>query len=215
MNKIKELLPVVLIGGGGHASVLADILLSQGREIVAIICPDDISHRKVFSGITQLHHDSEIYQFDPASVKLVNGVGVLPNSQVKKKLNEYFLKFGYQFETVIANSATISYYAEVGIGAQILSGVIIQAGVNIGAHTIVNTGSIIEHDTMIGLYNHIAPSAVICGQVKTGNNVFIGANSTIIQNIKIDNDVVIAAGTVITKDLQAKQTCYSPRPIIK
>ena len=58
-------LPIVLIGGGGHASVLADILLRQGREIVAVICPDDISQRRVFSGIKQFHEDSDIEQFSP------------------------------------------------------------------------------------------------------------------------------------------------------
>lgn len=198
----KPVLPIVMIGGGGHASVLAEILLSQGREILAVITPEDISQRSIFQGITLLKKDEDILQFDKKKILLVNGIGMMPKSGLKKKINKYFLALGYQFETVIADNAFISSNTIIESGAQILSYVIINSGVKIGAHSIINTASLVEHDCEVGLYNHLAPRCVLCGQVKTGNDVFIGANATVINNISIGDNCIIGAGYTVRKDIK-------------
>ena len=178
--------PIVIIGGGGHASVLVDILLAQGRQILAVVSPDDISMRRVFSGLQQLKQDGDVLQFSSDEVLLVNGIGMLPKSSLMQKLNQYYLSHGYRFETVIADSAQISKFAVVEPGVQVFSGTIVQAGAFIGAHSVINSGAIIEHDCHIGRYNHIAPRATLCGQVITQENVYVGAGSTVIQNLKIE-----------------------------
>lgn len=78
-------LPIVMIGGGGHASVLAEILLTQGRDMLAVISPEDISQRSVFKGISILEKDEDILRFDKDKILLVNGIGMMPKSGFKKK----------------------------------------------------------------------------------------------------------------------------------
>lgn len=207
--------PLVIIGGGGHASVLVDILRSQQRKILAIVSPEDISQRRVFASLIHLKNDDDVLGFSPNVVHLVNGIGMLPKSGLKRKLNEYFLSMGYIFETVISDNAQVSSFAEIEQGAQIFSGAIIQAGAVIGAHTIINSGVIIEHDCMIGQYNHIAPKAILCGQVTTHNNVYIGANATVIQNITLEQSSIVGAGAIVTKNISSEQICYSSRSILK
>ncbi|MDD9174931.1 acetyltransferase [Aliivibrio sp. S2TY2] len=207
--------PLIVIGGGGHASVLVDILRQQQREILAIVSPEDISLRRVFSGLTHLKNDDDVLGFSPDSVHLVNGVGMLPKSGLKRKLNEYFLSLGYTFETVISDSAQISSFAEIEQGAQIFSGAIIQAGVTIGAHSIINSGTIIEHDSVIGQYNHIAPRAILCGQVSTYDNVYIGASATVIQNMTLEQGSIVGAGAIVTKNISSEQICYPSRSVLK
>ncbi|EOW9249442.1 acetyltransferase [Vibrio paracholerae] len=212
MNKGK---PLVLIGGGGHASVLADILLGQGRDILAVICPDDISSRLVFTGILHLTQDEDIERFSPDSVLLVNGIGMMPRSMHRKQINDYFLELGYHFETVIASDASISSFADIQAGAQILPGARIQTGAVIGKHTIINTDVLIEHDCQIGDYNHIAPSATLCGEVKTADDVYIGANATLIQGLVLSERSIVGAGSVLTQSLPPKCICYPARSVIK
>ncbi|SHO57609.1 acetyltransferase [Vibrio quintilis] len=208
-------LPLVLIGGGGHASVLADILLRQQRNILAVISPDDISGRAVFRGITHYQQDDDVLQFQPDQVRLVNGIGMIPGSDIKKLLNQYYLSLGYRFETVIASEAVISPYATISDGAQIFPGAIIQAGTVIGQHSVINTGVIIEHDCCIGDYNHIAPGSTVCGQVETETDVFVGAGATIIQNLKLKHQAVVGAGAVLTKSLAGTEIAYPARAVIK
>lgn len=206
-------MPIVLIGGGGHAAVLADILLSQNRKILAVVSPDEIGHRAVFSGIKHLASDDQIYQFDPGRVKLVNGIGMVPRSKLKQQVNDTYLAQGYEFETVIASEALVSPYAKVETGAQIFSGVIVQAGAVIGAHGIINTGAVIEHDCQVGTYNHIAPSAILCGQVNTGSGVYVGAGAIVIQSISLAEDSIVAAGATVVDSLDKQNIIYPARTV--
>lgn len=212
MNKS---LPLVLIGGGGHASVLADILLGQGREILAVICPDDVSARAVLAGIPHLTQDEDITRFSPDSVRLVNGIGMLPRSTFRQRISEKFFAQGYVFETVIASDANVSNFAQVNAGAQILSGARVQTGSIIGEHTIINTGALIEHDCQIGAYNHIAPNATLCGEIRTADHVYIGANATLIQGLILGSQCIVGAGSILKQPLSFGTTCYPAHAFIK
>lgn len=206
MNKHK---PLVLIGGGGHASVLADILLGQGREILAVISPDDLSSRAVFAGLTHLTQDEEVKRFSPESVHLVNGIGMLPRSMLRQRVNQQFLELGYQFETVIASDAHVSRFATIHSGAQILSGARVQTGAVIGEHTIVNSGALVEHDCQIGAYNHIAPHATLCGGISSEELVFIGAGAVICPGLSLGRKCIVGAGVTIRRDVLAGITAVT------
>jgi sugar O-acyltransferase (sialic acid O-acetyltransferase NeuD family) len=211
----QRLKSLVIIGGGGHASIIVDILRSQKRNILAVISPEDIKHRAVFLGIKQLKSDDQILSFSPQEVLLVNGIGMLPKSDLKRTVNEYFLSQGYQFETVIADSAQISAFATVEHGSQVFAGAIVQAGALVGAHSVINSGVILEHDCKIGQYNHIAPRATLCGQVSTDENVYVGAGATIIQNINLAKNSIVGAGAIVTKHLSSYEIYYPSLSTIK
>lgn len=204
-----------MIGGGGHASVLTEILLTQGRDVLAVISPDDVSQRSVFKGITIIKTDGDILKFDKEKILLVNGIGMMPKSNFRQKMTEYFLSLGYQFETVIANSAFVSPSAQIEIGAQILPMAIIQTGASIGRHCIINTGALIEHDCCVGDYNHIAPKATLCGHVHTQDSVYVGASATIIQGISLGDEVIVGAGASVTKSLPSRTIAYPKKTVWK
>lgn len=205
--------PIVLIGGGGHASVLADILLRQKRDICAVISPDDLGSRAVFNGLTQLLSDQDISRYSPGEVELVNGIGMTPRSGLREKVNRYYLDAGYHFTTVIAESAEVSPHAQLADGVQVLSQALIQAGAVVGPHTIVNSRALVEHDCQLGAYNHIAPGAVLCGQVKTGSQVFIGAGAVILPNCDLGNESIVGAGAVQTVDLGDRSVLYPAKSV--
>ncbi|QCZ94270.1 acetyltransferase [Salinimonas iocasae] len=199
-------LPIILIGGGGHARVLADILLQQDKQIAAVVSPEPLMESPLFDGINHLSSDEDVRRYAPDEVLLVNAIGMLPGADSRKKVCEYFLAQGYTFESVIAPTATVSAYATIKQGAQIMSGAIIQAGAVIGEQTIVNTQAVIEHDCQIGSRNHIAPGSTVCGEVTTGNDVFVGAGATIINGMTIGSNAIIGAGTCITRAVDDGKT---------
>lgn len=210
MNK-----PLIVLGGGGHASVLVELLLAQGREILAIVSPDDLSKRLIFDGIRHLKNDDDVLNYRPDLVWLVNGIGQMPNSSLRSQLDNKFSKLGYQFESVISENAIVSPSATLFAGVQIFDSVVIQTGASIGENTIINTGAIIEHDCQIGRDNHIAPRATLCGQVLTEADVYVGASATIIQNIRIEKGSLVGAGATITHNLPSYHIAYPCRSHIK
>lgn len=200
--------PIVMIGAGGHASVLADILLSQGREICAVIAPFDIKISSIFDGIPRYENDTDILIFNKDSVVLVNGIGMMPFNGQREKVGKYFSGLGYVFEKVISNSAVVSPNAVIEQGAQILHAAVIQIDVRIGENCIINTGAIIEHNCIVGDYCHIAPGTTICGGTTVKRNVFIGAGATVIQGISIESDSIIGAGVILRTNIDKISTVY-------
>jgi len=203
--------PLVILGAGGHAAVLMDTLKQKNAEVLGLVSPELDSHRAVLQGIPHYLQDDDVLIFSPEDVRLVNGLGSLPGNKLRAKLFTQFSALGYQFETVVAKSALISPYAELGHGVQIMPGAIIQAGAVIGANTIINTGAIIEHDCVIGAHNHIAPGVTLSGGVVTKEYVHIGTGASVIQGIRLDEHVVVSAGVGVTKSIPAAHTVFNGR----
>lgn len=204
--------PLIVIGSGGHASVIADILLNQGRTIVATVSPDEIKDNSPLKGIKRLMTDASLLDtYSPEEFDLVNGLGALPGNTLRTNLFDYFSNYGYKFQSVIAPSAIIAGGVKLEGGVQVMHGAIIQTNASIAKNCIVNSGSIIEHDCVIGAHNHIAPGATLSGGVITGDQVHIGTGASIIQSIKIGERAVIGAGCTIIRDVKAGQVIVPAR----
>lgn len=192
--------PVIILGAGGHAKVVFDILQLTGAEIIGIISPDETRGRFCF-GIEVLGNDEVVATYSPEDVILANGIGHLVRKDIRKKISVKMRQQGYSFASLVHPSATIAGDVDLAEGVQIMAGAIIQPGTSVSEDSIINSGAIVDHDCKIGKNCHVAPGAVCCGNVHIGDNTFIGAGATIIQNIRIGESSVIAAGATIYKDI--------------
>lgn len=206
--------PYIVLGGGGHARALIEILLSGSGVIEAVVAPE-LSPAPEFKSLKHHTHDDDINRYPANSIELVNAIGSLPrDAKLREKLFKRFKSAGYHFATVVSKAATVSNYAVLADGVQILPGAILNA-CQVGANTIINTGAILEHDVTIGENCHIAPGAVICGDVCIGNNVHIGAGATVLQGLSIGDGAVAGAGSVVTQNLSAGAINYPAKSFIK
>lgn len=204
--------PLVIIGAGGHASVLAEILLTEGRSIIAVVSPEDINDNSPLAGMNRLTTDEELLAtYSPKQVELVNGMGAIPGNDLHFRLFNYFSEHGYSFVSVISANATVSKYAQLADGVQVMAGAIVQANACIDMNCIINSGAIIEHDCSIGAHNHIAPSATLSGGVITEARVHIGTGANLIQSINIGKQAVVGAGCTVVRDVPAKQVIVPAR----
>ena len=208
--------PVIILGAGGHAAVIAEILHTMQRNILGVVAPNTVDIRIPLKGLKQFDNDNTISeQFAPAEIELANGIGSLPGSTRQRQIFEYFTALGYRFTSVISPHAIVSKYVELGHGVQIMAGCIIQPGVYVGDNTLLNTACSIDHDCKLGAHNHIAPGATLSGGVTTGNQVHIGTGASIIQNINIGENSVIGAGATVVRDVTEGKTLLPARVRIK
>ncbi len=194
-------LPVIMLGAGGHAKVLIDTLQLSGRHIVGIADNDISRHSETILGVPVIGGDEAVFSHPPAGVALVNGLGSVKSTEAREKLFFKFKKAGYFFANVIHSTATVSSYAQVGEGAQIMAGAVVQTGCTIGINSIINTRASVDHDCRIGDHAHIAPGATLSGNVDVGDNVHIGTGAVVIQGIKIGRGSTVAAGAVVVRDV--------------
>src|SRR5208283_2272961 len=141
-------LPVIILGGGGHAKVLIEALLLQRREVLGYTDPDEALGMVL--GLSRLGDDQAILKYDPEKLKLVNGVGSIAFTSSRRRLYELFRRKGYRFQNVAHPSAIIASDVLLEEGVQIMAGAVVQPGSRLGANTIINTGVVVEHDCDIG-----------------------------------------------------------------
>lgn len=196
MNK-----PVIVLGAGGHASVLVDMLRSQGVVPLALVAPAAGVARAVLADIPLWHDEAKILAHRPDEVELINGIGFLPGNALRTDLYARYRALDYRFAKVVSQKAIISDYTTLKDGIQIMAGVIIQPGCEIGENTIINTRASIDHDCRIGGNVHVAPGATLCGSVMVEDGAFIGAGATVTPGVRIGGRAVVGAGVTLVRNL--------------
>ena len=197
----------LLIGAGGHASVLLDMLIEQEIKIIGYVSPFPAMNKKLFSDLHWFQNDDDILQFDKSTIKLVNGIGSLPGNTRRADVYRQYKKLGYNFSTLVSKDSIVSAYAYLDEGVQVMRGAIIQTGTSIGYNSIVNTGSIVDHDCSIGSNNHIAPGVSISGQVTSKESVHFGTGASVIHSLYIYENVVIGAGSSVVRNIESNMVC--------
>lgn len=196
-------LPIIIVGAGGHAVVVADALLAAGARVLGFTDADASQHGHTLCGLPVLGDDRVLEDYTPKDVQLANGIGGVgsPRGEPLRRTVQQRLALGsWQFVTVRHPSAVVSPFARVGAGAQLLAGCVVQAGACIGTGAIINTASVVEHDVSIGDWTHVAPRALLCGDVRVGAHCHVGAGSVVRQGLHIGDDTVIGAGAVVVRN---------------
>ena len=192
--------PVIVMGAGGHAKVLVDALRLSNREILGFVTPD-LEVGENFCGKKVLGNDSEIDNYSPNDIELVNGIGSLPRKNLRWKVAGKMRQKGYYFSSVIHPSAIIATNVRIGKGVQVMAGAIIQADTSVGDDSIVNTGVLLDHDCNIAENCHLAPGVVCSGGVEVGRMSHLGTGTIVIQNISIGENCTLAAGSVVYENV--------------
>ncbi len=197
-------LPLIVVGGGGHAKVLVSTLQLLGRRVLGFV---DLNRSITeLLGVANLGADSAVFAHAPEHVRLVNGVGSIGSVIRRQEIYNMFSGRGYAFEAVIHPSAVVSRDVEIGEGVQIMAGAVVQSGTRLGKNTIVNTGACVDHDCLIEAHVHIAPGVTLSGDVQIGIGSHIGAGATIIQGIRVGAASVVGAGAVVIRNVPAQVT---------
>ena len=193
--------PVIIIGAGGHASVLIATLSAAQRDIIGILHPEAGLVGQTIEGIRIIGDDDKIMEFAPDSIELVNGIGSISSTVKRKDIYAKFKSRGYSFASIVHPGAMLTKDVMLGEGVQIMMGAIVQKGCRIGQNSVINTGAVIDHDCMIGAHTHVAPGAVLSGGVQIDEMAHIGTSVTVIQGVKIGACATIGAGAVVLKDV--------------
>ena len=198
--------PIIVLGGGGHAKVVIDTLRLNNLEPLGYVDPVTPADGTGPLGVPYLGADDILKCHPPSDVLLVNGIGSLPGSKLRKDLSAELQTLDFTFLTIVHPSAVVGAEVMLGTGVQVLAGAVIQAQSTIGENVIVNTKASIDHGCQIGRDSHIAPGSVVCADVVVGEASHIGAGAVVIQSIRIGDNVVIGAGATIVKDVASGET---------
>ena len=189
--------PYVIIGAGGHAAVVADILYKCGCVIKGFLddaaaIGTEVLDAKVIGKIEDCVHSPEC--------SFLIGIG---DNTIRKRIAQTFrLEYGI----AIHPSASIGRDVRIGIGTVIMAGCTVNPRTTIGEHCIINTKAGIDHDNCIGGFSHISPGAVLGGTVTVGSETHLGIGSCVKNNTSICDKAVVGAGAVVVSDIDEAGT---------
>lgn len=186
---------VIIIGSGGHAKVIADIVLKSGDILVGFLDDDESKQGKtIYLNYKVIGKISDCVNY---TEKLF--IVAIGNNDSRARIVE---ENDLRWYTAIHPQAIVADTVTIGEGTVVMAGVVINPDTNIGRHCIINTSCSIDHDNNIGDFVHISPGAHLAGTVSVGNKTWICAGVTVINNINIVSNVIVGAGATVIDDIK-------------
>ena len=202
---------VIVIGAGGHAKVIADIIKKSGDEIVGFLDDNaDIQGNTIFDGKIVLGDTSEESVKKYSDCYFIIGIG---SNRVRKIISEKYSNL--KWYTAIHPNSIIGCDVSINEGTAVMAGTVINTGTVVGRHCIVNTCSSLDHDNILEDYVHISPGSHLAGTVKINEGTWICAGVTIINNITIGKNNIIGAGATVIKNIEEEGCTFVGIPVKK
>lgn len=200
----------VVIGAGGHARVVAAAAGESGLVACGAFERDASRNGEIVEiggrEVSVVAPDDRLFTPGYGIRRAVIGVGVRPRLQdagteIRRHIFEMGVAAGLTFPAIVDPSVIRRGSTEIGTGAQVLAGAILQPGVRIGRNAIVNTGARIDHDCLVADHAFVAPGVVLCGAVEIGEGAFVGAGAVVLPGVRIGSGRVIPAGTTVRRSV--------------
>jgi sugar O-acyltransferase (sialic acid O-acetyltransferase NeuD family) len=197
---------VLILGAGGHAQVVADILLRMadaGWDIVPIgyldDAPDLVGQERL--GLPVLGPVSILNTYPHDG--LVAAVG---DNTLRSRLFEALRAQGKHFVVARHPSAVVAPDVQIGPGTMICAGVAVNPGTVIGANAILNTGCTVDHHGAIGSHAHIAPGVHLGGEAFVGEGALVGIGATVMPRCRVGAWSIVGAASLVRSDVPERST---------
>jgi sugar O-acyltransferase (sialic acid O-acetyltransferase NeuD family) len=205
--------PIALLGGGGHALVIAEAAHAAGLPLAGVYDdrePDLSAFPEPHARLGTLGDAVDSTAGDRAHA-LMLAIGDLPrrrglidalaDAPTDAPSSAQVASAKTRFALVVHPSATLSPTCALKPGAFAAAGVVVNGRAQIGAHAILNTRCVVEHDCIVGPNAHVAPGAIMCGGSRLGADALLGAGATVLPGVRIGDGCTVGAGAVVSRDL--------------
>ncbi|MEO1772999.1 acetyltransferase [Candidatus Enterococcus ferrettii] len=197
-------IPYILIGAGGHAKVIVDILNEEKKKIAGFF--DD--NKSDFENLEYLGTTDDLLEKKAEYTGQYYFIIAIGSCSRRKAI---YIKVNLTddcYGTAIHPKSYISKNIKIAEGTVVMANVVVNSSTTIGKHSILNSGSVIEHDNDIGDFVHISPGCNLAGETSVGEGTHIGIGTNCIQQINIGSWCNVGAGSVILKDIPDNTLSY-------
>ena len=176
---------LLLVGAGGFGRMVAEQAMLQydcafvddGQAVGTEIC-----------GVPVVGSLADLPDLRKEYGLLVVGIG---NNQFRAQVYEKAKALGYAFPNIIAPSAYVSPFAQIGCGCVLMQNACIQNGSAVGNGVLMNAGTEVHCGATVEDYVLLYTNSTVRTGAKVGTCVRIGGNVTIC------NDAIIPDGADI------------------
>ena len=127
-------------------------------------------------------------------------VVTIGNNALREELYAQADALDYEFPSILARTAYVSPFAQLGWGCILLNNAVVQNGVQVGNGVILNAGAEAHHDCTIDDFALIYTNSVIRTGATVGKRAKIGSTVTVSNFAAVPEDAVVPDGSVVTPE---------------
>jgi acetyltransferase EpsM len=197
---------LLLLGAGGHASVVAETAVAAGWRIAGYLANEPTREARCSAlavpwlGSVE-NPSADIERLWAAGARVHAAVG---DARVRERWSARFDPD--RLATIVHPMAWVSPSASLAPGSYVGAFAAINASASIGISTIINTAAIIEHGVRIGSFTHCAPRSTIAGLAEVGDRTLVGAGAVVLPFVKVGANAIVGAGAVVRRDVETGVT---------
>jgi UDP-perosamine 4-acetyltransferase len=188
---------VILLGAGGHAKVVIEILQANGETVD--YCVSGTLGPDTCAGVSVLEGDEHLPLLRQRGY--CRAFVAIGSNASRQRMADVVRRVGFQLINAISPHAVISPSVRLGGGIAVMAGAVINAASVIDDLVIINTGATIDHDCHIGSGAHIGPQCALAGKVTVGEGTFLGTGAKAIPGIQIGRRGTVGAGAVVIRNI--------------
>jgi acetyltransferase EpsM len=192
----------VLLGGGGHAAVVAEAARAGGWTVEGFLDDDPDTRRARPGGLTHLGAIGDLAAIigGRSGDRLpLAGHAAVGDPALRRRWLDALAEAAAP--AIVHPTAAVSAAAVLAEGAFIGPGAVVNAGATVGRGAIVNSGAIVEHDCTLEPFSHVAPGAALGGAATVGREALVGINAAVLPGVRVGASATLGAGAVAVCDV--------------
>ncbi len=200
---------ILIIGAGGHAKVIVDIIKKENKFEILGFLDNSLKKGKKILGYEVLGNEDDINLL-MSKQNVFGGIIAIGDNYSRSLLAKKIKKLCKEFKFIncIHPMSSIAFDVTLGEGNVVMAGATINTSSKIGNHCILNTNSSIDHDNNLQNFSSLAPNSVTGGNVIVGKFSAIGIGATIQQNISIADNCIVGASSLVNKNTKSDSVYY-------
>lgn len=200
---------IVIVGSGGHAKVVIDIVEQEGKYSIAglIDAYRNVGERTLDYPVLGGEADLPrlVAEHDLQGTIIAIGDNVV-RSKVAAKVGALCPKL--QFMNAIHPRATIGRGTTVGAGSVVMAGAVVNPDCRVGQFCILNTNSSLDHDSVMDEFSSLAPGAITGGNCRIGAYSAISIGAVLRHGINVGEHSIVGAGATVLRDVEPYSVVY-------
>jgi sugar O-acyltransferase (sialic acid O-acetyltransferase NeuD family) len=202
---------IVLLGCGLYAEELTDLIAAIDTLELVAYC----ENRDRTKAGGELLGRPIVWVDDLPSLGDVRAVSAITTTERDTYIDQV-AALGIEFATVVHPSAVVARSVSLGAGVVIQAGVVLGAQTRIADHVMINRGALIGHHVTIAEFATVQPGAVIGGACEIGARAYVALGANIVDRIVIGDGSLVAAGALVVRDVAAHtQVMGVPARVVK
>ncbi|PZW44997.1 UDP-perosamine 4-acetyltransferase [Humitalea rosea] len=189
---------LVLVGAGGHARVVLELLRAAGWfEVVGVI--DARPDAAPIGGLPILGGEEVLPRLRAEGI--AQALIAIGDNVARDRLGTRLAALGFSFPVAVHPAALVAPSARLGAGVVVMARAVVGTDATVEDLAIINTGAILEHDGRVGRAAHLAPGSILAGGVRIGARTLVGVGAALCPGVAIGADAVVGAGAAVVADV--------------